>query len=152
LRTDTYERDPSVRDALQVPARFRPVPLFASLAPEDVLLVEALAVERDADAGETLVQQWDSARDFFVIADGAADVLVDGETVTRLGPGDFFGELAALDWGAGYGYPRLASVVATSPSRLLVFPDGSLNELLRAVPALEPPIRDAVRERLARHS
>jgi hypothetical protein len=32
--------------------------------------------------------------------------------------GEFFGELAALDWGAGYGYTRLATVIATSAARL----------------------------------
>ena len=39
-------------------------------------------------------------------------MLVDGERIARLGPGEFFGEIAALDWGAGFGYPRIAQVVA----------------------------------------
>ena len=33
---------------------------------------------------------------------------------SELGPGDFFGELAALDWGAGYGYVRTATVRRSS--------------------------------------
>ena len=48
--------------------------------------------------------------------------------------GDFFGELAALDWGAGYGYTRLATVVATSPARLVVVPPDVFNRLVREVP------------------
>jgi CRP-like cAMP-binding protein len=53
-----------------------------------------------------------------------------------------------LDWGARFGYPRLASVIATSPVRLLVFPGASFNTLVRDVPAFGDEIRRAVRERL----
>jgi len=84
-----------------------------------------------------------------VILDGTADVFVNDEHVRSLGPGEFFGELAALDWGAGYGYSRLATVVAGSPLRLLVFPEGRLGELMR-FPGVEDWIRTAVHERLPR--
>jgi CRP-like cAMP-binding protein len=70
------------------------------------------------------------------------------EHLAYLGPGDFFGELAALDWGASFGYPRLASVVATSPARLLVLPGARFNTLVRDVPGFGDRIRRAVRERL----
>ena len=108
-----------------------------------------LATEREAQPGETVVAQWGSERDFFVIVDGTADVFVGDDHVRSLGPGEFFGELAALDWGAGYGYSRLATVVAGSPLRLLVFREGTLAELLR-FPDVERQIRAAVQERLAR--
>ena len=140
-----YERNPDVTESL-FPA---PIPLFASLDAEQAEQVAALASERSAQPGETVVAQWGSERDFFVIVDGTADVYVGDEHVRSLGPGEFFGELAALDWGAGYGYSRLATVVAGSPLRLLVFPDGALAELLQ-VPDVERQIRAAVQERLAR--
>ena len=50
-----------------------------------------------------MVEQWDTSQDFFLIVDGRVDVLVDGERVAQLGPDEFFGEIAALDWGAGSG-------------------------------------------------
>ena len=62
---------------------------------------------------------------------------------TRSGAGDFFGEIAALEWAAGYAYPRLATVVASNRCALLVFPDGALNELVREFPALDAVIRTA---------
>ena len=68
------------------------------------------------------MRRWDYGRDFYVVVEGTLQVLLDEELVRELEPGDFFGELAALDWGAGYGYPRLATVVAQSAARLLVFP------------------------------
>jgi glutamate/tyrosine decarboxylase-like PLP-dependent enzyme len=137
------ERHPGVSES------FSPPPLFAALAPEDAERVVALGSERQAQPGETLIQQGSTERDFFVILDGTADVYVSDEHVRSLGPGEFFGELAALDWGAGYGYSRLATVVAGSPLRLLVFPEGRLAELMR-FPEVERWIRTAVHERLPR--
>ena len=43
----------------------------------------------------------------------------------------------------------LASVQATSPLRLLVFPEGSLQELVERYPSVAAAIREAVAERLA---
>src|SRR4051812_44832974 len=64
-----------------------------------------------------LVAQGAPSRDFYVVVAGRLDVPVDSERVRTLRPGDFFGEPAALDWGAGDAYPRLATVVAT-PARV----------------------------------
>jgi hypothetical protein len=140
------ERHPSVTESL-FPPPLRAQPLFAELTPEQADQVAAMATEREAQPGDRVVEQWETERDFFVIADGTADVFVGDELVRSLGPGEFFGELAALDWGAGYGYPRLATVVAGSPLQLLVFPEGTLVELLR-FPEVERRIRAAVQERL----
>jgi aromatic-L-amino-acid/L-tryptophan decarboxylase len=125
-------------------------PLLADVSRETLDAAAVLAEERRVSAGTTVVEQWDATRDFFILLEGAADVRADGETVATLGPGDFFGELAALDWGAGFGYPRLGSVVATAPARLLVFPDGGLQELIALVPSVGDEIERAARERLAR--
>jgi aromatic-L-amino-acid/L-tryptophan decarboxylase len=76
-------------------------------------------------------------------------VRVEDETVAELGPGEFFGEMAALEWGAGFAYPRLATVVTASSSRLLVFPDGSLNELTARFPSIDRVVRETVHRRLA---
>ena len=51
---------------------------------------------------------------------GKVQVVAELETPVFLGPGDFFGELAAIDWGAGFGRTRTATVVATQATRLLV--------------------------------
>jgi aromatic-L-amino-acid/L-tryptophan decarboxylase len=142
-------RDPDVRE-VAVSAALADAPLFRSLSGAQAHAVAALATSRTALPGETVIEKWDSSRDFFVIVEGSAAVLAGVETMAELGPGDFFGELAALDWGAGFGYPRLATVVATTPLRLLVFADGALERVLRAAPSLEPVIREAVRTRVRR--
>ena len=67
------------------------------------------------------------------------------------GPDEFFGEIAALDWGAGFGYPRIAEVVAADPARGARLPRrraaGSRSPRFRSV---EQVIRSAVEYRLAR--
>jgi len=79
-------------------------------------------------------------------------VQVDDAPVVDLRPGDFFGELAALDWGAGFGYSRTATIVARTPLRLLVMPGEHLNSQIRERPELGAAIRRAVHERLARRT
>ena len=64
--------------------------------------------------------------------------------------GDFFGELAALDWGAGYSYARSADVTATAPLRLLVLSPRELRSLMRSAPAVAQAVETAARERLRR--
>jgi glutamate/tyrosine decarboxylase-like PLP-dependent enzyme len=147
-RAPDYERNPDVTESLPPPP-LHSLPLFDSLSAEEAARVAALATGREAGPGETVTEQWGSERDFFVILDGTADVFVGDEHVRSLGPGEFFGELAALDWGAGFGYSRLATVVAGSPLRLLAFPEGALAELM-GYPGVERQVRAAVQERLAR--
>ena len=142
------ERHPDVAEA-RFPSPLRAQKLFSDLGSHDAEEIAALASQREAQPGETVVERWEATRDFYVILDGTADVFVDGERVSSLGAGDFFGELAALDWGAGYGYPRLATVVAGSRLRMLVFSPDAFAELLR-FEDVERRIRMAVRKRLER--
>jgi aromatic-L-amino-acid/L-tryptophan decarboxylase len=130
----------------------RELPLFAGLEPGQAAQVAARGTLREVAPGETVIEQWDLGAEFFVIVEGTATVTVGEEQARELGRGDFFGELRGLEWGAGYSYPRLASVRATSPLRLLVFPEGALAQLVERYPALERVIREAVSERLPRHS
>jgi aromatic-L-amino-acid decarboxylase len=127
----------------------RALPLFAGLEPDQAARVAGQASVREAAAGKDVIEQWSLGSEFFVILEGTATVSVDGQPARELGPGDFFGELRALEWGSGYAYPRLASVQATSPLRLLVFPEGSLQELVERYPSVGAVIREAVAERLS---
>jgi hypothetical protein len=126
------------------------MPFFAPLDGEQLERAAGSARVVSVEAGEAIVRMWDAARDFYVIAEGTAEVRDDTGHLSDLGPGDFFGELAALEWGAGYGYPRLASVIATSPLIAVVLSSDALNALMREVPAVAQRVRAAVRERLPR--
>ena len=147
-----YERHPDVtlsgirRRNTGGPARFT---LLEGLSDEEAGWVVDRGEPREIEAGTTVVEQWDTSQDFFLIRSGEVDVLVDGERVARLGPDEFFGEIAALDWGAGFGYPRIAEVVAAEPLEVLVYPGEKLRELFVIVPAVERTVRSAVEHRLA---
>jgi CRP-like cAMP-binding protein len=111
---------------------------------ERVLLT---AHEHHAAAAATVVEQWQVSRDLFVILAGTVDVSADGNSLATLGPGGFFGELAAIDWGAGFAPTRSATVTATEPTRLLVLDWVLVNWLMKANPAFGDLLDQAARER-----
>jgi glutamate/tyrosine decarboxylase-like PLP-dependent enzyme len=108
-------------------------------------------VEQRFERGATIVERWDASRDFYAIVDGSVEVTIDGRRVAELGAGEFFGELAALEWGAGFAYPRLATVSALSALRVVVFDPQTLAALLLEFPALESVLRRHAGDRLQRH-
>jgi aromatic-L-amino-acid decarboxylase len=126
------------------------VPLFARLDPAESHAVTLGSSERRAAAGETIVERWDTTRDFFVVEEGLIDVILEGEIVTTLRTGDYFGEIAALEWGAGFARSRAATVVARDDVRLRVFEPQSLVLLLEEFPRLEAELRHTAHERLRR--
>jgi hypothetical protein len=154
LPTMTRESYPAIeagwagRSSLDADA-MRSLAVFASLDGEQAERVLNSAHEHRAVSGEAVVEQWQISRDLYVVIDGAVAILVDGERVRTLGPGEFFGELAAIDWGAGFGRTRSATVTATEPTRLLVLDWALVNWLMKAAPAFGERLETASRERLA---
>jgi glutamate/tyrosine decarboxylase-like PLP-dependent enzyme len=132
------------------PATLAGLQLFEGVSRDVVQRVAGWGSELHVAPGDELVRRWASARDFFVIVAGQADVERDGELLAQLGPGDFFGEIAALDWGAGYGYARTASVTAATALRLFVLSPAHLGLLMRDAPGVARRVEAARRERLNR--
>ena len=60
-------------------------------------------------------------------------------------------ELAAIDWGAGFGRTRTATVTAREPTRLLVLGWMLVNRLMGANGAFAEQLEDVSRAHLARH-
>jgi CRP-like cAMP-binding protein len=120
------------------PERLRAIPVFAALDSETLRGIATFATESSVSAGKHLVKEGDYAYEFMAIEEGEADVLRGGETVATLGPGDLFGEMAVLEKTL-----RTASVVATTPMRLVTL---SHWDLKRVGDAMEQ-IRATVEER-----
>jgi CRP-like cAMP-binding protein len=55
-----------------------------------------------------------------------------------------------MDWGATFGYPRLATVRARTDLVLLVLSDAELADLMASAPAVDRRIRAAASERASR--
>ena len=75
------------------------VPLFAELEPRELERLSGSFKERTFDAGETVATEGEGGAGFFVIESGEAVVSIQGDERGRLGPGDYFGDIALIDQG-----------------------------------------------------
>jgi selenocysteine lyase/cysteine desulfurase len=122
--------------------------LFATLGPDQLALVRNTATEIEVDAGEVVLGRWQTSRDMYVVLSGAVRVEGADATLGRLLPGQFFGELAALDWGASFGRARSADVIADQPTRLLRMDWHLTDQLMKDAPRFAEMIEQVARERL----
>jgi MFS family permease len=107
------------------------------------------AMVRRADPGTAIVKVGDAGSSAFFVLGGRAVAGVaadDGTTrsLSAMGAGDFFGEIAAIT-----GSARTASVVADEPTELFELPAATLRGLMD-VPAMNSLITSKLQERLTR--
>ena len=126
----------------------RTMPLLSGVPDSTIRAVRARAVRLDAAAGEQVVRRWASDRSFYIILSGRYDVFIDARPIRTLGPSDYFGELAARDWGGGYGYTRLATVRCAEPGRLLKLTSEDFQWLAETEPTVQAELAKALAERL----
>ena len=79
--------------------------------------------------GKTLVREGQFGKELFLILFGTVEVTQKGRLVNALGPGDFFGELSALNR-----RPRSATVTALSEVDLLIVGPRESNMILQEFP------------------
>lgn len=111
------------------------VRLFAHLTRRQLREVAALLDVTRVEEGHVLTREGERALEFFVLVEGTASVRRADREVATLGAGDVFGEMALVD-----DTRRTATVVATSPLRLLVGERRAFASLLEA----DDDVRDAV--------
>lgn len=103
-----------------------------------------------AEPGEAILKVGDPGDAAFFVMGGKAVAGIPEHGATRslstMGPGDFFGEIAALT-----GSPRTANVVADEETDLLEVPRAALEELLE-VPEIHTLLHSKLEERLGRTS
>ena len=124
------------------------LPLLADVAAATRDAVRARGVLLDVAAGDDVTRRWDSDRFFYLILDGGFEVYIDSRLIRTLGPGDHFGELAARDWGGGYGYARLATVRCAEPGRLIRLASTDLEWLTSTEPAVKARLTATLADRL----
>ena len=120
-------------------------PLFAALSRQELGELAKATEDLEVEEGKTLTREGDLGREFFVIDDGDVSVTQDGNEIRRLGPGDFFGEIALIYDTAR----RTATVTAASPLRFFVLTRQSFRSLLEHQPEIEEKVMAALEERLA---
>lgn len=107
------------------------VPLFSRCSKRELQSIARHVEFLTFEEGEAIVSQGDAANAFYVIVDGYAAVRRNGKRVGRIGPGDYFGELALLDPA-----PRNADVVALAPLTVARLVAAAFSEVLHTTPAL----------------
>jgi CRP-like cAMP-binding protein len=121
-------------------------PLFAGLSKHDLEKVARWADDIDVAEGYRLLDQGRLPHEFFLILEGTARVELQGRPIAEMGPGDFFGEIALVEDDR-----RTASVIASTPMRLVVMSTREFDSMRHDFPAVEGRIHDAVHARSPRH-
>ena len=106
-------------------------PLFSAVNAAGLDRVAERAVEVGFTDGHVIARQGEVGTGFFLIVDGGARVVRDGETIVTLGAGDFFGELSVLD-----GLPRVAQVIAAGRTTCLALATWDLEAVIAEQPAV----------------
>jgi CRP-like cAMP-binding protein len=101
------------------------VPLFADLSRPQLEEVAHTFEEEIVPEGQRVLRQGLSGSNVYVILEGEAAVILNGEEIARLTRGDFFGEVSVL-----LGEPPTADVAARTPLRLIVIPGPQLRDFL----------------------
>ena len=135
------------------------VPVFETLAPDDLERVAQVAVPRRFSPAQVIFREGDQSDTCYVVAEGHARALRghgDGRTIAlaRFGPGDIFGELAMFD-----DERRSATVEALDDLLALAILGADFRRLLREHPDIAVKLvislgrrLRAANERLARQS
>ncbi len=112
----------------------RSLPIFAPLELPALERLARAVIGVAAEAGETVIAEGEHGDRYYAIRDGEFEVSIAGEIVSRLGPGEGFGEIALLR-----DVPRTATVTARSAARLYAL---EREQFLEAV-SQSPPSADA---------
>jgi CRP/FNR family transcriptional regulator, cyclic AMP receptor protein len=72
------------------------VPLFSDLNDRELREIAQSMKERTFGAGDVVTEEGKGGVGFFVIEDGTANVQVGGQDRGKIGPGEYFGEIALI--------------------------------------------------------
>src|SRR5205823_6828743 len=127
----------------------RHVAFFDRLPDDARRQLAALSQTRLYAEGEVIIQQGEHGNELFIIESGEVAVTASrpGESVVevaRMGPGDFFGEMAALT-----GEARKATVRATRECEVLVVGKAALAQVFEKSPELAGHVSKTIAQRQA---
>jgi CRP/FNR family transcriptional regulator, cyclic AMP receptor protein len=105
------------------------LPGFAGCSRKQLAQIDRLTDRVDALPGQVLLREGGIGREAYVIISGTATVTRRGRLITTLGPGDHFGEFAAIDTGR-----RDATLTAISNLSALVIGPREFTTLVADIP------------------
>jgi len=106
-------------------------PLWSGLTERELKVIARSFKDLKYGTGDVIVRKGEAGVGFYLITDGTVEVRSDGRVLSKLGPGEFFGEMSVLD-----GQPRSADVVALEPSRCLALTSWSFKSIVSEHPKM----------------
>lgn len=119
------------------------VPLFAGLSAKHLRALAQVAEQVGFDPGQVVIEEGMLGEALFVVLSGRAKVMRRGRKVATIWPGEFFGELSAIDGG-----PRTATVSADTPLSVLRLSRATLRSSVEAEPTLAVHLLEGMSRRL----
>jgi CRP-like cAMP-binding protein len=121
--------------------------LFSALSKKELGELAKVTEDMEVPAGKVLCREGETGREFFVILQGEAEVTKNGDRITTLSEGDFFGEIALVEH-----RPRTATVTATNDLRFFVLTSQAFWALLDHRPEIQREVLRLLAARLAADS
>jgi cAMP-binding proteins - catabolite gene activator and regulatory subunit of cAMP-dependent protein kinases len=119
------------------------IPLFSRFDRKHLKRLGMLTEELDVPAGKVLIRQGELGDDLMILTKGLVGVERDGKKVNKLGPGEFFGEIALIERG-----PRTATVTTETPCRLLILNHRSFHSVMEEFPEVAAQVLLTLAHRL----
>jgi CRP/FNR family cyclic AMP-dependent transcriptional regulator len=126
-----------------VMAELAKVPIFSGCSKRELQLIARAAKEVNHKQDTVIAREGERGIGLFLILEGECNVTIGGRTKAKLGPGDFFGEVALLDGG-----PRTATVTAITPVKLVGITGWVFRGLLMEHPTIALKTLEGVAGRL----
>jgi len=144
-RIGSVDDDARLADPADV-ALLRGTPIFGPLGPANIERVARNLVPIEADPGMIVIREGEAGDRFYVIGEGEVEVSRHGESLAKLGPGDFFGEIALLR-----DVPRTATVTASGFASLRSLDRAQFLAAVTGSPAGAVALADVMDRRIAEH-
>ncbi|RME70982.1 MAG: tetratricopeptide repeat protein, partial [Chloroflexi bacterium] len=127
------------------------IPMLSKMTLEQSVLLANRIQVKEYQPGQIVFHMGEMGDTFYIIEVGEVEVLApemgrsSGGVINRLGPGNFFGEIALLR-----AVPRTATIRATKPTRLLAISRDDFSAVLSRYPAIAHRLAETSSLRLLR--
>jgi hypothetical protein len=144
-RVRAVDRDARLADPDDI-ALLRGTPIFEPLGPASIERIARNLIHVEADPGTVVIREGEPGDRFYVIASGEMEVSRHHLPVAKLGPGDFFGEIALLR-----NIPRTATVAASGFASLRSLDRAQFLAAVTGSPAGAVALGEEMDRRIAEH-
>ena len=130
-------------ESKEVIALLKNTPIFAKTSEKSLESMIKSAVMKTVSPGDKVVQEGQGGVGFYLILDGKAEVIREGEKLAELETGNFFGELGVID-----GLPRTADVVAVTETKCWILSQWAMKSVIENHPEVALSMLEELARRL----